>query len=51
MKVVSKDGNDEEIEVPAGPPVEEESTEDPLAGKWQFDWKDVEDVLKDTVGT
>jgi len=46
MKVVSKDGIEEDVE-----PMEEESTEDPLAGTWQFDWKDVEEVLKDVAPT
>jgi len=42
MKVVNKDGTEEDAE-----PVEEESMEDPLDGTWQFDWKDVEEGLKD----
>jgi hypothetical protein len=43
MKVVNKDGHEEDIEAP------EEEMDDPLAGKWEFDWQDGEVVLKDVM--
>jgi hypothetical protein len=43
MKVVNKDGNEEDVEAP------EEEMDDPLAGKWEFDWEDGENVLKNVM--
>jgi hypothetical protein len=43
MKVVNKDGKEEDVEAP------EEEMDDPLAGTWEFDWEDGENVLKDVM--
>jgi hypothetical protein len=43
LKVMDKDGNVGDVEAL------EEEMDDPLAGKWEFDWEDMENVLKDVM--